>query len=138
MKKKEVSIAIKKMGFKDKFSFYQISDGTFRLLAYITALKTNAQLLAFEEPENSIHPWLLELLVNVLKNSKKQIILTTYSSKLLDHVSVDDIIVIEKENNGSVCKRISTKEDLQKVKRLLDEGTMLGEQWLSNVFGGVP
>jgi len=136
--KNMVSIAVRESGFKDKFSFYQISDGTFRLLAYITALKTDAQLLAFEEPENSIHPWLLELLVEIMKNSGKQVIITTHSPKLLDKVNAEDILVVEKKHGASTFSRITSKKDIEKIKRLLERGVPLGEQWMSNVFGGVP
>ena len=133
-----VSVAVRESGFKDKFSFYQISDGTFRLLAYITALKTDAQLLAFEEPENSVHPWLLEMLIELMKNSDKQVIITTHSSKLLDKVNVEDVLVVEKKHGASIFSRIASKKDIEKIKRLLERGVTLGEQWVSNVFGGVP
>ena len=137
-KNNEVSIAVRESGFEDKFSFYQISDGTFRLLAYITALNTESQLLAFEEPENSVHPWLLKLLIDVLKESNKQIILTTHSPRLLDNVDLGDILVVEKEKNASKFYRISSEKEIQKIKRMLESGVPLGEQWVSNVFGGMP
>lgn len=76
---------------------YQISDGTLRLLAFIAALFLGDLVVAFEEPENCIHPWLLKTLIHLCKNiAPCQIIITTHSPYLLDKVNPEDILVVEK------------------------------------------
>ncbi len=130
-------VAIREKGFDSPFDYFQVSDGTLRLLAYITAIaSTEPKLVCFEEPENFIHPRLFELLVEILKKSDKQIILSTHSPYLVDWVEPKDAIVVEKEENETVVKRI---EDVEKLKQHLEEiGVSFGEYWYSGGIGGVP
>jgi len=130
-------VAMREKGFDSPFDFFQVSDGTLRLLAYITAIaSTEPKLVCFEEPENFIHPRLFELLVEILKKSDKQIILSTHSPYLVDWVEPKDAIVVEKEENETIVTRI---EDAEKLKKHLEEiGVSFGEYWYSGGIGGVP
>jgi predicted ATPase len=74
------------------FSSRIISEGTLRVLA-LCAIAVNpwsGSLLAFEEPENGVHPRRLELIVELLTSlaiaRKRQIIVTTHSPLLCDAV----------------------------------------------------
>jgi hypothetical protein len=69
-----------------------VSEGTLRVLA-LCALAVNpwgGSLLAFEEPENGVHPRRLELIVQLLTSlaidQGRQIIVTTHSPLLCDAV----------------------------------------------------
>jgi len=131
-------IAIRERGFADPFDYYQLSDGTLKLLAYITAVSLpGPKLICFEEPENFIHPHLMEFLVDVLKKSGKQIVLATHSPLLVDHVEPEDVIVVEKDpEKGTVARRI---EDPGALREKLNElGVGLGDYWGSGALGGVP
>ena len=68
----------------------QISDGTLKLLAFITAINLESSIICIEEPENFIHPSLLKSLIEILTNSDKQVIITTHSPYLLDYVKLED------------------------------------------------
>jgi len=75
-----------------EFSSRIISEGTLRVLA-LCAIAVNpwsGSLLAFEEPENGVHPRRLELIVQLLTSLAiergRQIIITTHSSLLCDAV----------------------------------------------------
>jgi predicted ATPase len=68
-----------------EFSSRVISEGTLRVLA-LCAIAVNpwsGSLLAFEEPENGVHPRRLELIVQLLSSlaiqQKRQLIVTTHS-----------------------------------------------------------
>lgn len=69
------------------FSSRVISEGTLRLLA-LCALAASPQqrgLVAFEEPENGVHPRRLEVIANLLEamaRRGKQVVVTTHSSQL--------------------------------------------------------
>lgn len=74
------------------FSSRIVSEGTLRLLA-LCALAVNpwgGSLLAFEEPENGVHPRRLELIVQLLTSlaieQGRQIVVTTHSPLLCDAV----------------------------------------------------
>jgi len=130
-------IAIKEKDFKNPFDYYQISDGTLRFLAHLMVIlspKSELPSLAcFEEPENFVHPRLLQLLVDVLKKAKTQVIVTTHSPYLVDFVEPEDLIAIEKKEGKTVAKRFS-KEELEKFLKDFS----LGELWYTGKIGGVP
>ncbi|KYC35817.1 hypothetical protein WA1_05845 [Scytonema hofmannii PCC 7110] len=48
---------------------FDISDGTLRILAFLTALyqENTPSIICFEEIENGVHPWLLHKMVELLK-----------------------------------------------------------------------
>ena len=131
-------IAVREKGFTKPFDYHQLSDGTLKLLAYITAVSLpGTELACFEEPENFIHPHLLEMLVDLLKKCDKQVILATHSPLLVDLVEPEDVIIVEKNEEGAtVAKRI---EDPDELRRKLNElGVGLGDYWSSGALGGVP
>ena len=75
-----------------EFSSRIVSEGTLRVLA-LCALTVNpwsGSLLAFEEPENGVHPRRLELIVQLLSSlavdSGRQVIVTTHSPLFCDAV----------------------------------------------------
>ncbi len=115
-----------------------ISDGTLRLLAFIVALYSGASLVAFEEPENRIHPYLLETLVDLARKAPCQVIITTHSPYLLDHVKPEEVYVVEKPGTETIVKKLSKTKEVHAVKKLLEEGGTLGEAWYSGLIGGTP
>jgi predicted ATPase len=75
-----------------EFSSRIVSEGTLRVLA-LCALTVNpwsGSLLAFEEPENGVHPRRLELIVELLaslaSDQGRQVIVTTHSPLFCDAV----------------------------------------------------
>ncbi|MHC1610578.1 MAG: AAA family ATPase [Candidatus Methanospirareceae archaeon] len=133
----ETYVAVREKGFDYHFDYFQVSDGTLKLLAYITAITANEpKLVCFEEPENFIHPRLFELLVEILKKSDKQIILSTHSPYLVDWVEPEDVIIVEKKDQETVMGRIKEGDKLK--KRLVEMGLALGEYWYGGGLGGNP
>jgi len=133
----ETYVAVREKGFDSPFDYFQVSDGTLKLLAYTTAIALEeANVVCFEEPENFIHPRLFELLVEVLKKSDKQIILSTHSPYLLDFVDPEDVIIVEKKNKETVTSRIVDGAKLK--ERLAELGLALGEYWYGGGLGGNP
>jgi predicted ATPase len=122
----ETYVAIRERGFDSPFDYFQVSDGTLKLLAYITAIASEgAKVVCFEEPENFIHPRLFELLVEVLKKSDKQIILSTHSPYLVDLVEPEDVIIVEKKDNETVAIRIKEADRLREHLKELGLGELL-------------
>ena len=122
-----VYLSIKEKGIQEPLKYHNISDGTLRILAFITALYLENTIIAFEEPENCVHPYLFETVVDLCRRSPTQVVMTTHSPYLLNKVSdPKEVLLVEKENGRTKVKLV---EDLSKVRRLLEEGIPLGEIW---------
>jgi len=133
-----VYVMLKEKGLREPLPPSLISDGTLRLMAFAAALHMTPSLVAFEEPENCIHPHLLDALTHLFRGSEPQVIITTHSPSLLDRVKPEEVLVVEKEREETKVFPLKGKAELEDVKRLLSEGITLGEAWYSGVFGGVP
>ncbi len=120
--KKETSglteVGIKEVWFEKHASGEQLSDGLIGFLAALVVLfgPEKATVAIFEEPENYIHPKLLERLVKMLKNvsSETQILISTHSVSLLNYLDLEDMVVVEREEGASKASRVSDKDALKK------------------------
>lgn len=115
-----------------------MSDGTLRFLACLVALYSPAspRLICFEEPENYVHPRLLELMVDLLKGAsqKTQVLINTHSPYLVDFLDPGDLFIVEKVNGETQVKRAEDKKGIKEALKTLG----LGEMWYSGGLGGVP
>ena len=66
-------------------------------------------------------------------STQTQLIISTQSVPLLNEVSLEDIIVVEREDEVSVFKRL----DQHDFESWLEDYTV-GELWEKNVLGGKP
>jgi predicted ATPase len=87
-------------------------------------------ILLVEEPENGVHHASLKDIVGTLKQLTQekgvQVILTTHSPYLLDHVEPQDVHVFRKDEEGAVhARRLSEYPDVQNLKKHF----MTGEIW---------
>ena len=133
-----VELWLRVKGLREPLKPANISDGTLRILAYITALHSSTSLAAFEEPENFVHPHLLETIVDLARKAPCQVLMTTHSPYLLDHVKPEEVFVVEKPGTETVVRKLSKTREVEAVKKLLEEGGTLGEAWYSGLIGGVP
>ncbi|HLB12567.1 MAG TPA: AAA family ATPase [Dehalococcoidia bacterium] len=113
------------------------SDGTRQILALLAlrfASKTRP-LLCVEEPENFIHPGLMELVADLLKSmsSKTQVLLTTHSPYLLNQLLPEDLLIVEKKGGRTQVRGLKEKKIREALKVL-----GLGELWYAGDIGGVP
>ena len=117
---------------------WAMSDGTLALLAMLAVFYSPAppSLACLEEPENFLHPHLLELLGGLLINAsgRSQIMITTHSPFLLDQFKPENVIVVEKKEGKTTLKPALDKKGIKKALRDLG----LGEFWYSGALGGVP
>ena len=106
-----------------RFSSRIVSEGTLRVLA-LCALSVNpwnGSLLAFEEPENGVHPRRVELIAKMLTSlaldHRRQVVVTTHSPLFCDAVlrearsrSTDDIGLfnVRRDGAGSKVERFET------------------------------
>ncbi len=115
----------------------QFSDGSLRFICLVTALMqpNPPSTIIIDEPELGLHPYALTLLASLIKSAstKMQVIVSTQSVPLLNHFSLEDLIVVERENNASVFKRLNEEEFADWL-----EDYSVGELWEKNILGGRP
>lgn len=119
------------------FNANSLSDGTLRFICLATLLlqPTLPSTILIDEPELGLHPYAITILAGLLKSAatKTQVIVSTQSVPLVNQLSPEDIIVVDREDNQSVFKRL----DQQNVEEWLEDYG-LGELWEKNILGGRP
>jgi predicted ATPase len=137
----------------DKYSEHHIpasdvSDGTLRILAFLTALyqENTPSIICFEEIENGIHPWLLGKMMELLKivstegitGKPVQVLITTHSPVLLNYVEPHQVRAVELDDEGKTQVHSLPTDSVRFQKALEAYDGSLGELWFTNVFGGNP
>ena len=91
----------------------EVSDGTIRSLSMLVACydPRNSALIV-EEPENSLHPWIIKEVIKRLRelSERKLVMVTSHSPVVLNLVSPEEVWVIFK-NNGETQIRPLTQLD---------------------------
>lgn len=137
----------------DKYSGHRIpasdiSDGTLRILAFLTALyqQDTPSIICFEEIENGVHPWLLHKMMELLKlvstegitGKPVQVLITTHSPVLLNYVEPHQVRAVELDNEGKTQVHNLPTDSVRFQKALEAYDGSLGELWFTNQFGGNP
>ena len=130
--------AIREKGVPNEIGSRAMSYGTLFGLALGTALISPrpASLIAIEAPDTELHPYLMENVAEALLSAseRSQVIVTTHSPYLLDHLPAESVIVVEKQNGMTQCRPIGSSKELKKVIEMLGAGSA----WYSGHLGGVP
>ena len=107
-----------------------INSMVFSLLTFIAELKSNV-IFAMEEPEIAIPPHTQRRIVQFLQGEMDQSILTTHSPFVLEQYDPDNVVLLERGNDGIVSGRkievtsIKAKAYRGNLRRVLAEA-MLG------------
>lgn len=105
-----------------EFDPVQLSDGTLRVFGILLALYQvpPPKLLVIEEPEQTVHPGVLGVLVDAFREAAEstQIIVTTHSPHFIDHFEPEQVRVVTLQNGTTTVSRVK-KTQLEAVKRRL-------------------
>lgn len=107
-----------------------LSTGTLRILALLALLHhpEPPPLIVIEEIENGLDPNSVQLIVDeiqeAVESNRTQIILTTHSSYLLDLLSLDHVVLVERVEGQPVFSRPGDNEELQQWARRFGLGTL--------------
>lgn len=134
----KIQLEWREKGFPETyFNAYHLSDGTLRFICLATLLMqpNPPQTIIIDEPELGLHPVAINKLAALVRkvSIKSQVILSTQSVNLIDQFDPEDIIVTDRQDHGSVFKRLKNED----LKIWLDEYT-LGDLWGQNKFGAQP
>ena len=113
----------------------QLSDGSLRFICLVTALlqPDAPSTIIIDEPEIGLHPYAITLLGSLIHSASERmkIIVATQSVSMVNQFAVEDLIVVEREDDLSVFKRLNESEF-----DLWLEDYSVGELWEKNVLGG--
>lgn len=104
-----LSLLFVEEGFGRPWGVHEVSDGTVQSLALLVAIfDPRFTFLIVEEPENSVHPWIIRRIVSACADvaPKKQIVITTHSPSVINAVSPEDVYVVSRGNNGTQLSRL--------------------------------
>lgn len=113
------------------FNSESMSDGTLRVLGILLAVyqMSPPTLIAIEEPEATIHPAALDVLVDILKDGshRAQILITTHSPDILDNKSIKDseILVVESTKGKTTIAPMDGKSRDMVRQHLYTPGELL-------------
>ena len=113
------------------------SDGTLRMLAYLTLLydPEPPQLIGIEEPENQLHPRLLHGLAEECNQAaaRSQLMITTHSPFFVNALRPEQVWVLYRDEQGYA--RAQRTADHPGVTEFIEEGAQLGYLWMEGYFG---
>ena len=112
------------------------SDGTLKMLAYLTVLydPEPPQLIGIEEPENYLHPRLLPELAEECQQASErtQLIVTTHSPFFINPMRPEEVRVLYRADDGYT--RVRRVADMPGIAAFLEQGANLGELWMEGHF----
>lgn len=119
------------------FDAHALSDGTLRFLSLATLLLQPElpSTVLLDEPELGLHPYAIVVLADLLRSAaeRAQIIVSTQSVTLVNQLSPEDVIVVDRVGGESVFRHLAREE----ISSWLDDYA-LGDLWEKNVIGGRP
>lgn len=101
---KTLSLFFDEEGVGRPWGVEEVSDGTLQTLAILVAIFDPAPTaLVIEEPENSVHPWIIRHILDACREASKnkQIILTTHSPIIINAVKPEEVWVIWRSKGES-------------------------------------
>ena len=123
---------------KQLFGPNDISDGTIRAIAILTAIYQNVKdqtFICIDEPELGLHPKAITFISETIRSQRNnmQILVATQSPKFLDKYILEEIIVVEYKNGESIVDKL----DIPHLKEWLEDYST-GDLWEKNLLGGRP
>lgn len=125
-------LLIKDAPFREPFLARFASDGTLKMLAYLVLLydPEPQPLLGIEEPENYLHPLLLQGLAEECRkvSTNSQVFVSTHSPFFVNGLLPKELWALERDGMGyTQATRVS---EMIKVKEFMEQGAQLGALWM--------
>ncbi|MBF0261118.1 MAG: AAA family ATPase [Magnetococcales bacterium] len=125
--------------FEDPFLARFVSDGTIKMLAYLTLLHDPKPhpLLCVEEPENQLYLSLLMELAEEFRdyaNRGGQVFVSTHSPDFLNAVELSEVFWLTKQHGYTQIVRAS---DNPQIRAYMEDGDKMGYLWKQGLFQDV-
>jgi len=112
------------------------SDGTLKMLAYLTVLydPDPPELIGIEEPENQLHPRLLQALAEECRmaTASTQLMVTTHSPFFVNGLKPSELWVLYRDEDGYTQAQCAN--NMQGIRNYVNNGALLGDLWMENYF----
>lgn len=134
-----IQLAWREKGSDEYFTAHPLSDGTLRFICLATLLLQPPSHLPkavlIDEPELGLHPFAVHQLAALIRAAslQTQVIVSTQSVTLVNQFGPEHLIVVDREDGGSVFRRVPPEE----VEKWVDDYAV-GELWEKNLLGGRP
>ncbi|MEF8761226.1 MAG: AAA family ATPase [Candidatus Accumulibacter sp. UW25] len=113
------------------------SDGTMKMLAYLTVLydPEPPRFIGIEEPENFLHPRLLPELAEECRaaSERSQLLITSHSPFLLNAMRAEEVRVLYRDEQGFT--QAVRASEIEGVPEFIRAGATLGHLWMEGHFG---
>jgi predicted ATPase len=130
-------LQIKDAPFEQPILSRFVSDGTLKMLAYLTVLydPEPPHFIGIEEPENFLHPRLLPELAEACREASinSQLLITSHSPFLLNAIRPQQVYVLFRDETGFT--KVMRASEIQGVVEQIDQGGKLGQLWMEGFFG---
>jgi len=137
LNREKIKLEWREKGSDTYFDGHALSDGTLRFICLATLLlqPEPPTTILLDEPELGLHPFAITVLSDLLRSAaqRTQVIASTQSVTLVNQLSPEDLLVVDREGAESKFRRLGEEE----VASWLDDYS-LGELWEKNVLGGRP
>lgn len=114
-------------------------------LLWVTMRPNPDCILCYDEPENSMHPYLLKEVYQLLSRASRgdlggpaiQVVVATQSVDFINQCQPEEVRICERDGNGHVSVHPIT--DRKELADSIDKYRgALGELWYSGTMGGIP
>jgi predicted ATPase len=121
---RRLALQFREKGVGRAWNAGEVSDGTIQALALFIALyDSRTPLLVIEEPENSVHPWILRQFLDLCADADaKQIVVTSHSPVLLNYVKPSSVRLMSISNGRSRISRLL--DAAPELRQLVLEGQL--------------
>lgn len=130
-----LAITWKEQDVKYPFYMHQLSEGTLRFLWLVTLLYSPGltEVTLLDEPEVSLHPELLSILADCLRDASQrtQLIVATHADRLVRFLKPEEVVILDMEDGATTA----TRADELDLDAWLSEYT-LDQVWQAGRMGG--
>lgn len=113
-----------------------VSDGTLKMLAYLTLLHDPEppQLIGIEEPENQLHPRLLPELAEECRvaAASSQLMVTTHSPFFVNSLRAEEVWILYRTEDGFT--KAQRASDMRGINEFMQHGALMGQLWMEGQF----
>ena len=131
-----LSLLVKDAPFADPIPARFASEGTMKLLTYLTLLydPDPPRLIGVEEPESHLHPRLLDELAEECRQAsiRTQLLISTHSPFFVNGLRAEEVWALARDEKG--CTQARRASEIRGISEFLAEGALLGDLWVEGHF----